>query len=168
MRTHQTDFGEVRWVEPKNLHVTLKFLGDIPLNDLPQLIRTVTRCTSRIDSFDLTFQGFGAFPNWESPKTIWIGCREGAENLIQLAETIDDGLFSLGVPKESRRFSPHLTIGRVNKTALKKPVQGLQSIFTKQQDRQLGSCNVGEVQILSSELTRRGPLYDELAAISLQ
>ena len=165
MQTLQTDSEEVRWVEPKNLHVTLKFLGDIPLNDLPQLIRAVTQCTRQIDSFDLTFQGFGAFPNKESPKTIWIACREGSAELIQLAETMNEGLMSLGFPKELRRFSPHLTIGRI-----KKSVQGLSpmSIFDGQQDRLFGSCSVSEVQIFSSELTRQGPIYDELAAIPLR
>ena len=165
MRTLQTDFEEVRWVEPKNLHVTLKFLGNISLNDLPQLIRTVTQCTSQTDSFDLTFQGFGVFPNRESPKTIWIGCREGSEELIQLAENIDEGLLSLGFPKEARRFSPHLTIGRV-----KKSIQGLSlmPVLDEQQNRLFGSCSVSEVQIFSSELTRRGPIYDELAVVPLR
>ena len=165
MRTRLTDFGEVRWVEPKNLHVTLKFLGDIPLNDLPQLISAVTQCTRQTHSFDLTFQGIGAFPNSKSPKTIWIGCQEGSEGLIRLAENINEGLFPLGFPKESRRFSPHLTIGRT-----KKLVQdsSLMPVFTEQQDRLFGSCSVSEVQIFSSELTRHGPIYDELAAIPLR
>ena len=163
MRTLKTDWGDVRWVEPNNLHVTLKFLGDIPLNELPQLIQVVTQSVSRIDSFDLTFQGIGAFPSGESPKTIWIGCREGSEGMIQLAESIDEGLFSIGYPKETRRFSPHLTIGRV-----KKPVRGLALIFDEQCDRLFGSCSVSEVQIFSSELTRRGPIYDELAVIPLR
>jgi len=163
MRTLRTDFAEVRWVEPQNLHITLKFLGDISLNDLPQLIRAVTQCTSRTDSFDLTLQGVGAFPNRESPKTIWLGCREGSHELIQLADSIDVSLFPLGYPKESRRFSPHLTIGRV-----KKLVQGLASVFDTQKDHLFGSCSIGEVQIVSSDLTRRGPIYDELAVIPLR
>ena len=168
MRTFQNDWGEVRWVEPKNLHVTLKFLGDISLNDLPQLIHAVTQCARRTYSFDLTFQGIGTFPNWESPKTIWIGCREGSEELIRLAETINEGLFSLGYPKEARRFSPHLTIGRCKKLVKKKPVQELMPVFDEQRDRLFGSCSVSEVQIFSSELTRQGPIYDELAAIPLR
>ena len=163
VRALRTDFGDVRWVEPSNLHVTLKFLGDVPLNDLPQLIRAVTQCASRIDSFDLTFQGIGAFPNKDSPKTIWIGCREGSEELIRLADGIDASLFSIGYPKEARRFSPHLTIGRA-----KKPEQDLMSVFDMQKDRLFGSCSIGEIQIFSSELTRRGPIYDELAVIPLR
>ena len=162
VQTLQTHFWDVRWVEPKNMHVTLKFLGDTPLNDLPQLIRTVTQCTSGMGSFDLTFQGLGAFPNRESPKTIWVGCQEGSKELIQLAESIDRGLSSLGFPKEPRRFSPHLTIGRIKKPVQESP---LKSLFDEEQV--FGSCRVSEVQIFSSELTRHGAIYDELAAIPL-
>jgi len=164
IRTLQPSVEEVRWVEPKNLHVTLKFLGDVSLNDLPQLIRAVAQSVSQTYSFDLTFQGFGVFPSRESPKTIWIGCREGSQELEQLAENIGDGLLSLGFPKESRRFSPHLTIGRVKKM---KKGSSLMPILDEQQDRLFGSCSVSEVQIFSSELTRQGPVYDELAAVPL-
>jgi len=164
-RTLQKQLTDVRWVEPQNLHVTFKFLGDIPLNDLPELIQAVTRCVCRMDSFDMTLQGLGAFPDWESPKILWIGCREGAEELRRLAEKINECLFPLGYPQEARRFSPHLTIGRV-----KKPEQGIlmKSILGEHQDRLFGSCSVSEVQVFSSELTRRGPLYSEIAAIPLQ
>jgi 2'-5' RNA ligase len=164
VRTLQPDFEEVRWVETNNLHVTLKFLGDVPLNDLPQLIRAVTQSVNRIDSFDLTFQEFGVFPNHESPRTIWFGCREGSEELIQLAESIDEGLHSIGFPKETRRFSPHLTIGRVKKST---QASSLMSVLGEHQNRHFGSCSVSEVQIFSSELTRRGPIYDELAVVPL-
>jgi 2'-5' RNA ligase len=164
-RTLQPNFDEVRWVDTKNLHVTLKFLGDVPLNELPQLIRSVTQSTSGLNSFDLTFRGFGVFPNRESPKTIWIGCQEGSEELVELAETIDEGLRPLGFPKEPRRFSPHLTIGRI-----KKQMQGVSLVpfLDEHQNRLFGSCSVSEVQIFSSELTRRGPIYDELAAVPLR
>ena len=165
VRTFQTHFWNVRWVEPKNMHVTLKFLGDTPLNDLPQLILTVTQCTSEMGSFDLTFRGLGAFPNRESPKTVWIGCQEGSKELIQLAESIDSDLLPLGFPREPRRFSPHLTIGRIKKSVQESP---LMSLAGEEQDRLFGSCSVSEVQIFSSELTRHGAIYDELAAIPLR
>ena len=165
MRTLQSNGEGVHWVEPQNLHITLKFLGDVPLNDLPQLIRTLTQSVCQNYSFDLTLQGFGAFPNLESPKTIWIGCREGAEELGQLAEMINESLRPLGFPKEARRFSPHLTIGRVKKPAQRSP---LMPILDANQNRLFGSCSISEVQIFASELTRRGPIYTELAAVALQ
>jgi len=165
IRSLQVSLEGAHWVEPKNLHVTLQFLGDVPLNDLPLLIRAVTQSLHQTDSFDLTFQGVGAFPNQESPKTIWIGCREGSEDLKQLAERICNGLIPLGFPKEARNFSPHLTIGRIKKVDLRLP---LMSLLDEQQNRLFGSCSVSEVQIFSSELTRRGPIYDELATIPLR
>jgi 2'-5' RNA ligase len=165
MRTIQANVEGVHWVEPKNLHITLKFLGDVPLNDLPQLIRAVTQSVEKTPSFDLVFHGFGVFPSRESPKTIWIGCREGSEELGRIAERINEGLIPLGFPREARRFSAHLTIGRIKRAVQCSP---LMSLFDEQQNRSFGSCSVSEVQIFSSELTRRGSIYDELAAIPLQ
>jgi 2'-5' RNA ligase len=165
MRTFQANMMGVHWVEPRNLHVTLKFLGDVPLNDLPQLIRAVTQSVRQTDAFDITFQDFGVFPCRESPKTIWIGCREGSEELVQLAEKINEGLLPLGFPKEARKFSPHLTIGRIKKAMQS---SSLIPLLDEQPNRLFGSCSVSEVQIFSSELTRRGPIYDELAAIPLR
>jgi len=164
VRSLRSHGDEVKWVETKNLHVTLKFLGDTHLNDLPQLIQTVTRSVQQIDSFDLVFHGIGVFPNWESPKTIWIGCREGSEELRHLAESIGNGLLPLGYPLETRRFSPHLTIGRIKKASQE---SSLMTMLAEQRDCSFGSCGVEEVQIISSELTRKGPIYDELAAIAL-
>jgi len=165
MRTLQSNVEGVHWVESQNLHVTLKFLGDVPLNDLPPLIRAVTQTVGQADSFDVTFQGFGVFPHRESPKTIWVGCKEGAEELGQLAAKIDACLLPLGYPKETRRFSPHLTLGRVKKPTQHSP---LMPMLDEQQNRLFGSCSISEVQIFSSELTKRGPLYDELAVIALR
>jgi len=165
VRSFQSHGDGVNWVETNNLHITLKFLGDTPLNDLPKLINTVTQSIQHTDSFDVALHGIGVFPNWESPKTIWIGCREGADELRQLAESINKDLIPLGFPIESRRFSPHLTIGRVKKTTREAP---LMSMLAEQRDRSFGSCSVSEVQIFSSELTRKGPIYDELAAIPLR
>ena len=165
IRTLQQDLPDVRWVEAQNLHVTLKFLGDTPLNDLPRLIQSVTQCVRRMDSFDMTLQGIGVFPNGESPKIIWIGCREGSEELMQLAESISESLFPLGYPREARRFSPHLTLGRIKKPVQEVPVMPILDAY---RDCLLGSCSVSEVQIFSSELTRRGTVYDELAAVLLR
>jgi len=165
IRSLQSHGDGVSWVETRNLHITLKFLGDTPLNDLPQLIHAVTQSIQQTDSFDLTLHGIGVFPNWESPKTIWIGCREGSEELRQLAEKIGKGLIPLGFPMEARKFSPHLTIGRIKKVAVE---SSLMSMLAEQKDCSFGSRCVDEVQIISSELTRKGPLYDELAAIPLR
>jgi 2'-5' RNA ligase len=164
VRSFRSHEDGVNWVETKNLHITLKFLGDVSLNDLPQLISTITQSVQQIDSFDLAIHGIGVFPNWESPKTIWIGCREGSERLKQLAESINEGLIPLGFPIESRRFSPHLTIGRIKKAQR----ASLMPMLADQKDCSFGSCCVDEVQIISSELTRKGPIYDELAAIPLR
>ena len=156
-----------KWVSTENLHVTLKFLGDVPLNELPALIKAIQKGTEQVDAFDLEFLGCGAFPNLTAPKTIWIGCDQGADDLTFLASRIEDELFTLGYPKESRKFSPHLTIGRVRKSSAAS-VLSLTEFFTVQKQKPFGSCGVDEVVIYSSELTRQGPIYDVLATVPLK
>lgn len=167
IRSLQAEVEGTKWVETQNLHVTLKFLGDIPLNDLPRLIDALIRAAQQVESFDLEFSGFGAFPDEKSPKTIWIGCERGAEELTRLAAHIEEELFQLGYSKENRRFSPHLTIGRVKKG---NPFSddALTRLFETQRSRSFGSCGVDEMVLYSSELTRRGPIYDELAVVPLK
>ena len=156
---------DTKWVSPENLHVTLKFLGDVPLNELPALIKAVQKGTENVEAFDLEFLGCGAFPDLLSPKTIWLGCDRGADELTILASRIEDELFRLGYPKESRRFSPHLTIGRLKKGGA---ARSLAEFFDVYKEKPFGSCGVDEVVIYSSELTRQGPKYDALATVPLK
>lgn len=161
--------SDAKWVEPQSMHVTLKFLGDIPINDLHRLVLAIEKGIEGIPAFDLEFVGCGAFPNIAMPKTIWIGCDYGAEELIRLAAGIEEALFELGYPKEKRRFSPHLTIGRMKKgDATESSAEFFTEFFKEQNDRTFGSCNIDEVVLYSSELTRRGPIYDELATVPLK
>lgn len=166
IRSLQPRIDGTKWVETQNLHVTLKFLGDVPLTELHHLIAAVTRGAQATEAFDLEFLGCGAFPNLESPKTIWVGCDRGAEELTRLAGSIEEELFQCGYPKENRRFSPHLTIGRVKRGA--STDVSLTEFFRQQQGRPFGSCGIDQVALYSSELTRRGPIYDELAVIPLR
>lgn len=167
VRSLQNEIDGTKWVEPQNLHVTLKFLGDTQLNDLPRLIEAMQRAAATVKAFDLDFIGCGAFPNLADPKTIWIGCEQGAEELTRLAAAVEDELFKLGYPKENRRFSPHLTIGRVKKTS-RNNGEFLTDFFEQKAAAPFGSCDVDEIILYSSELTRRGPIYDVLATVTLK
>lgn len=167
IRSLQSQLDFVRWVESENMHVTLKFLGDIPINELYRIVSAIRAGADQVESFDLEFLGCGAFPDMQSPRTIWIGCNYGADELTRLAGAIENELFKIGYPKENRRFSPHLTIGRIKKGH---PASDgfLPAFFAEQQDHVFGSCSIDELVLYSSELTRRGPIYDELAVIPLR
>jgi 2'-5' RNA ligase len=167
IRSLQKKIDGTKWVETQNLHVTLKFLGDVPLNDLHRLIDTLTKAVEPFEAFDLEFLGCGAFPNIHSPRTIWIGCDRGGDQLTRLATVIEDALFDIGYPKEHRRFSPHLTIGRIKKEARSQNIP-LIDMLIAQQGRSFGVCEVDRIVLYSSELTRSGPIYDELAVVTLR
>jgi len=106
--------AQVNWVKTQQMHLTLKFLGDVPDTETPDICRVVAGVAKNFEPFEITCRGVGAFPTNEHPRTIWIGIEDGAEALCELQAAIESALKEqLGFPKESRRFQPHLTIGRL-------------------------------------------------------
>ncbi|MDO4587218.1 MAG: RNA 2',3'-cyclic phosphodiesterase [Planctomycetia bacterium] len=178
IRPFKTHFPGIKWVDNANFHVTLKFLGDVPANELYHLIQAVEKGCQNIEPFDLVFNGLGAFPDSFSPRTLWVGVSDGVEEIRTLGKQIDDALHQIGYPLESRFFTPHLTIGRARKEDRQKnppfkdtldPSFGLLSkMISEQNDHYFGCCAVDEVVIYSSELNRFGPKYDILAAVELK
>ena len=166
IRTFRQELNGVQWVDMRNLHITLKFLGDVPMNELHRVIAAVQRGAESAQMFDLEFRGCGAFPNSQEPRTLWIGTDVGSKKLTATATTIENELFKLGFPKEHRRFTPHLTIGRVKRTA--QAPDHVSRLLAEHSRQQFGSCGVDEVVVYSSELTRSGPIYDELATVPLR
>jgi 2'-5' RNA ligase len=165
IRTLKQEIDGVKWVDAQNLHITLKFLGDVPMTELHRIIAAVQRGVESVEAFDLAFCGCGVFPNSEQPKTLWIGCGLGSEELTTCATAIENELFKLGFPKEHRRFSPHLTIGRAKRDT--RVSDAVSRLLAERSQQPFGSCDVDEVIVYSSELTRNGPIYDELATIPL-
>lgn len=164
-------FPDIKWVNEPNFHVTLKFLGDVPMTGLYHVIREVEKVCRDVEPFDLVFSGIGAFPNMESPRSLWVGVQDGVKEIQQLAGKLDAALQELGFPPERRGFSPHLTLGRT-RWRDRQRVSGeshasLQEMLEKQKDRFFGCSPVDAVIVYSSELRRNGPLYDPLATIEL-
>jgi len=165
IQSAQRKIDGTNWVAPQNLHITLKFLGDISLNGLPELTRALTETVTPMEPFELEFGGCGAFPDLRSPKTLWIGCTNGAKKLEQLAQAVEESVVSLGYSRENRRFSPHLTIGRIKKQA--NPLE-VSKLFESNASQDFGTTLIDEVVLYSSELTRQGPIYEDLAVFSLK
>ena len=113
LRAMQNAFPNVKWVDDDNFHVTLKFLGpNVPTTELHHIIAAIQKACRDVEQFDLVFEGLGAFPDASNPRTIWIGVREGVDELKRLASKIEAELGKIGFPAEGREFSPHLTVGR--------------------------------------------------------
>jgi 2'-5' RNA ligase len=101
----------IKWVEPENFHLTLKFLGNVPSATLPALTQALHEAAS--PAFEISFGQADAFPSLLQPQTLWIGVQDGQQHLSALAERIQVQLDAIGFPKDTRQFSAHLTIGRM-------------------------------------------------------
>ena len=160
---------EVKWVVPEQFHLTLKFLGDVPMTELYGMIRAAESACRGVEPFDLVLSGLGAFPNLDAPRTLWVGVNEGVEEIRALAARLDAELYALGYPKESRQFMPHLTIGRLpRKERSETTDQELRDRLAQESETFFGVCPVDAVQVYSSELSRSGPKYELLSEIELK
>lgn len=145
-----------------NLHITLKFLGETPAEQVPH-IGEVLREAASVAPFEMELVGLGAFPRIERPSVIWAGV-EGGEPLVRIAERLEKPLKKLGYPKERRAFSPHLTIARVRR----KPPPELFELFDECGTRRFGLVPVQEVAFYRSELRPEGSKYTVLDAVELR
>lgn len=155
----------VKWAKPENLHLTLRFLGDIKENDLDELFDAVQDAVELLEPFALEIKNFGAFPNWRHPRVVWAGCGEGEEEAIELAGLVEDACVDLGYDPERRPFRPHLTLGRVKEPA---HVHGLNETAKALAGKTFGYVDVDEVVVFMSSLRRTGPVYSPMARLPLR
>jgi RNA 2',3'-cyclic 3'-phosphodiesterase len=104
--------GEVRWVRPANVHLTLKFLGDVAEADLSRVAEVLEAIRERHEPFEVALCGFGAFPSGRRARILWASIGEGSEHLRALARDVELSLEPLGFERETRPYTPHLTLGR--------------------------------------------------------
>ncbi|MBN1912082.1 MAG: RNA 2',3'-cyclic phosphodiesterase [Pirellulales bacterium] len=156
---------DVKWVEPENLHVTVKFLGDVALKETARVCEAVQRAAAEVEPFDLTFGGVGAFPNPARPRTIWLGTTGDETSLLALHASVEKRLQKLGFRREARRFHAHLTLGRVRQFG---PGLGqLSELLRQHAQTEAGRQSVCELVVFSSELTPSGPTYAPLGRAPL-
>lgn len=106
----------IRWIDPASMHVTLKFLGDVDAAREPEIVAGLEAACSDVTAFDLSIGGFGAFPDPDRPRVVWVGC-EPARAFAVLQHEIETEMHRLGFRRDGRTFRPHLTIGRVRRGA---------------------------------------------------
>jgi len=153
--------ADVKWVVPDNLHLTLKFLGNVPAERLPEVCGAVEEAAKRQAPFTLGLCGAGAFPNAARPRVIWLGVREGTEPIVALAEAVEGALERLGFRREGRKFHPHLTLGRVRRSG--PGTAALARLLGEHADFDAGRVEIQQTVVFSSQLTRSGPIYEPLA-----
>ncbi|HAY79445.1 MAG TPA: RNA 2',3'-cyclic phosphodiesterase [Planctomycetaceae bacterium] len=157
----------VNWLQPENVHLTLKFLGEVPNVEVHAVCREVQAAVaeSGVLPFEVDCHGLGAFPDIERARTVWFGVRDGGEPLIQLHDAIDARLPKLGFASERRRFHPHVTLGRVKCGGRER--QPLVDLLRTHQDWEVGAWPISEVLIYSSTLEKGGPIYDVMGRAPL-
>jgi RNA 2',3'-cyclic 3'-phosphodiesterase len=156
----------VRWVAGKNIHLTLKFLGEVENKKIEAISQVIQVETLRVNSFEMSAGGIGTFPNLRRPRVIWVGV-QAPPVLSELAHAIDLGTQLLGFPGEERAFSPHLTLGRVSQNASALEVQAIAQVLSAARIGDLGSFIVGQVTLFRSDLQPSGAVYLPLFTSSL-
>jgi 2'-5' RNA ligase len=158
--------ANVKWVEPENLHLTLSFLGEVDVLEIPEICSTVTAAVGDYEPFDIEVRGVGAFPDIKRPRTVWMGVVEGAEEMVALHSSLEKGLAKLGYRAENRRFRPHITLGRFRHSP--QGIGELGELIQQNQDYLADTVGVSEVVVFSSRLDRGGPEYEPLGTIELK
>jgi RNA 2',3'-cyclic 3'-phosphodiesterase len=156
--------GDVKWVEPDNLHWTLQFLGEIEQLEIPAVCNAVSAAVRELESFDLEARGAGAFPSADRPRTLWLGAGAGAQAMVALHAGIQKKLDRLGYRGEHRRFVPHITLGRAGR---KGQPRSLIRELSNLAEFDGGSMLVDEVTVYASTLGPDGPTYDPLCRVPL-
>jgi 2'-5' RNA ligase len=158
----------VKWVDPGNIHLTLKFLGDIDAADTSKIITALEEAVGGIPPFNLEVRGLGVFPNMSRIQVIWVGLYGDLEKLSQLQKRIETSLKPLGFPSEARPFSPHLTLARVRDFARPDERQKLGKLISAASFEEKYAINVMSVNLMKSQLTREGSIYSKLGAVTLK
>ena len=162
------------WVKEESLHVTLKFIGEQPDDKLEEIKDALTTVTGQ--TADITFRGYGFFPTPKSARVFWIGMESGAQ-LSALAAAIDEKTAALGIPKEERKFSPHLTLSRASGRSGAPRRQNddrPNSVFARLQEKlsklpmpEFGRMTAREFFLYQSQLSPKGSKYTKLARFNL-
>lgn len=154
----------VRWVPIENIHLTLKFLGDVSEDLIPDIKNRLILLKNKYNPFKIDIKGTGAFPSPKYPSVLWIGV-EPSDQLEKLYLDIEDAMYEFGFEKEDRKFSPHLTIGRIkDRKGIDLVVKELYTI----KDMFFGSIDIREFVLIRSILKPTGAEYSDLAKFKLE
>ncbi|MFH1458344.1 MAG: RNA 2',3'-cyclic phosphodiesterase [Candidatus Omnitrophota bacterium] len=157
--------ADVKWVEPKNIHLTLKFLGEINDEQLREITKILEQVAEKNVGFQMRISSIGVFPKMNFPRVIWVGLDKGDSETKKIATDLEERIIAVGIPREKQTFSSHITIGRVkssfNRDELVNCLKAIDSLEGKE-------FVVQKIILFKSILTPKGPTYEALKVASLK
>ncbi|MBI5119165.1 RNA 2',3'-cyclic phosphodiesterase [Candidatus Poribacteria bacterium] len=157
--------ASVKWVEPHNAHLTLKFLGNVEEARLAEVFAACEKAAKGFKPIDLEVRAVGCFPSMKRPRVVWLGIEKGAEAIRQLQQKVESELERIGFPREDKDFKAHLTIGRVKG---QQGVQRLCGLLEEERNVFIGSMRAEKLSVMKSQPLSTGPVYTEMKAIPLE
>ena len=157
--------ASANWTRPEGIHLTLKFLGEVAEEKVPLIMQALTVAARGTGSLNLAVAGAGGFPNERVPRVLWLGLTGDVDRLTGMQDAVETAMAGLGFEREKRVFSPHLTLARVK---FPKPRDNWQQRIENIADADLGEFEVGQVNLMESELKREGAVYRSIGNVKLQ
>ncbi len=150
---------KIRWVRPENIHLTLKFLGDIKTADTEKVARAVSESATGYPALSLAVKGIGVFPGIKKPRVLWLGISKQLDLLTALQKTLDEKLEAMGFPKEKRPFRGHLTLGRIKSIIDPKTLHDVLKEFIQFESEPFFA---DKIILYKSDLKPKGAVYTKL------
>ena len=145
----------------EQVHITLKFLGDTDEKKVEKLCNSLERLLSEKEAFDVMIEGIDAFPNRRDPKIVWLGVKD-PEQLIDAADIISDTISSMNLKYDNKRFSPHITVGRINGRC------DLKDVFDDYDKKMFCTFRCDHIDVMKSVLTPKGAIHSVVRRIGLK
>ncbi len=149
--------ADLKLVSPQNIHVTIRFLGDMSPNMVEKVFNAIKNV--KFTPFSVQLCGLGVFPSINYPRVVWAGMTQGVEQLKSIVTQLEPQIQALGFPKDKYGFNPHLTIARVRSSANK---QHLAELVTKKAAYDFGVISANCLRLKRSQLSPKGPTYTTL------
>jgi 2'-5' RNA ligase len=153
------------WTKLEGIHLTLRFLGEVPDEKVPEIMTALTNAAAATGKLKLEVAKAGAFPTEKTPRVLWLGVTGDVAMLDSLQAAVEEAMVMLGFEREKRKFSPHLTLARVK---FPKPRDNWQKFLDSIRDIQLGRFEAGHISVMKSELKREGAVYTEAGRVELK
>jgi 2'-5' RNA ligase len=159
--------ADVKWVLAQNIHLTLKFLGEIDEEQLDKIVKILESISTEKSAFSIRLSSVGAFPKTNYPRVIWAGIDKGDSETKDMAKLLDEKIAEIGIPAEDRPFSSHITIGRVRSGLNREKLASELNSSINEFGQENLCFQVRKVTLFKSTLTPKGPLYEILKEVNL-